>query len=118
MSLLKHVYERAQIDGLHQFLRLIRLTCDATDQAIAESLDQLAPDASLSTWAERWLRRMVRLPIASPIPPHDADFRPLFGEDLIRHGQQYRNCGAQRLAYPMIGRHIFFEWLGQPGRAS
>jgi hypothetical protein len=101
-----------QIEGLHAFLSLIRTLCDATDEEIAQSVDQLAPHAKLTTWAVQWPRRQVRLPVQPPIPADDRRFQVLFGEPLYECASEFRNCLKGYLANPALGKVLYFRWTG------
>ena len=101
-----------QIEGLHVFLSLIRTLCDATDEEITQSIDQLAPQAKLTTWAVQWLRRQVRLPVQPPIPADDCRFQALFGEALYECASEFRNCLKGYLANPALGKVLYFRWMG------
>lgn len=104
--------DRVQIEGLHAFLSLIRTLCDATDEEIARSIDQLAPGTKLTTWAVQWLRRQVRLPVQPPIPADDRRFEVLFGEALYACASEFRNCLKGYLASPALGQVLYFRWTG------
>jgi hypothetical protein len=112
-SLADRLYnDRLQIEGLHAFLTLIRTLCDATDKEITRSLDHLGPHAKLKSWTIQWLRRQTRLPIQPPIPPEDHRFQILFGEALYQHSLEFKNCLKDRLAYPALGRVLYYRWHG------
>jgi hypothetical protein len=112
-GLVNRLYDAGvQIEGLHAFLALIHNLCDATDEEITKSIDQLAPQAKLTTWAMQWLRRQVRLPVQPPIPADDPRFQVLFGEALYECALKFRNCLKDHLARPALGNTLFYRWAG------
>lgn len=111
------VLERAkatEIPALNAFARMIIDLCDATPQAIRESLDSLPTGTNgvkIGEWAQSWMSRQVRLSVPVPIPDNDPDLRLCLGAEQISLGRRLRNCAASRMSYAFLGERVLVEWI-------
>lgn len=109
-----------EVRALHTFVTMIEKLCDATPQAIRESLDALPVNSvgvNMGEWAQNWLARQIRLPIEAPIPADDPDLHLRIGAELPALGRRLRNCAAQMMPYPFIGDRLIYEW-SQDGESA
>lgn len=106
-----------QLAGLATVVDYIRVVCNADDEAIAHSLNDLKPGSSgqdLKVWAKAWMARQVRLHVPPPIPAEDPAFALILGKELTRLGREYRICLGERLAESFLGSSIHYLWKGAP----
>jgi len=110
----------AEVPALNAFAGMIVDLCDATPQAIKESLDSLptgTKGVKIGEWAQSWMGRQVRLPVLSPIPVRDPDLRICLGAEQASLGRRYRNCAASRMSYAFLGERVLVEWI-RPGEQA
>lgn len=111
------VLERAkpsEVPALNAFARMIVDLCDATPQAIKESLDSLptgTKGVKIGEWAQTWTGRQVRLPCPVPIADDDPDLRVCLGAEQASLGRRFRNCAASRMSYAFLGERVLVEWI-------
>jgi hypothetical protein len=111
------VLERArpvEVASLNAFARLLPRLCDASDNDIRESLDQLPSNVrgvAIGEWAQSWLKRQVRLPVPVPIPANDPDFQVRIGADQEGLGRRFRNCAGSLLSFAFTGERVLVEWV-------
>jgi hypothetical protein len=107
----------AEVPALNAFARMIVDLCDATPQAIKESLDSLptgTKGVKIGEWAQSWMGRQVRLPCPLPIADDDPDLRVCLGAEQASLGRRFRNCAESRMSYAFFGERILVEWI-RPG---
>lgn len=110
------VLERAkplEVAGLNAFARMLPELCDATDQDVRDSLDQLPANVigvKIGEWAQTWLKRQVRLPVPVPIPDNDPDLKVRIGAEQESLGRRFRNCAGSLLSFSFLGERVLVEW--------
>ncbi|MGW8788896.1 hypothetical protein, partial [Heyndrickxia sporothermodurans] len=103
-----------------------RLVPDATDASLKASLDRMPSGErmygphlhlQLQSWIKRWLSRTTRLPLNSPIPSADNEFRLIPVSGLAALGCKYNNCVHRLGGHVSAGVLLIFEWTAREAEA-
>lgn len=106
-----------QIEDVNATLALIRITVSsATDAALRQSIERMAPKTSLGEFFGRWIKKMDQPTAVPEIPNDDPDFVVLTtGEAMKSLGRQYQNCLSTKTPLVATGKHAYLEWRHSPG---
>lgn len=110
----------AEVAGLNAFGRMLPALCDASDDDIRDSLDQLPANVrgvKIGEWAGSWLKRQVRLIVPVPIPADDPDLKVRIGAEQESLGRRFRNCAGSLLSFSFLGERVLVEWTREGDEA-
>jgi hypothetical protein len=106
------------MERMHEFqqaVKLIQSLCpEVSCEDLSRSFERLEARASVSTWAQRWIRKATRFP-PGPTLADDAAFRPLLtGADIHEAAKRFKNCLASKLPEIVLGRLFYIEFRPAP----
>jgi hypothetical protein len=112
-EVLKRIECLAEAKDFNRAIAFAQSVCSrATNEAVADAIARLPPQASLTRLVHRYVQRADRYP-DHPVARTE-DLRPLTNSrDLIEAGRRFRNCLPRKVGDVLVGSVSFAEFHGE-----